>query len=473
VKKSSRATFAEALIAVIVAGLIGAGLWLDRAQPDLSAPPRAGTSGRLFEGNTLFCPPPSPGAASTVAVASPIGVQSVGVAVAGDGGAGDLGDLAAGRTLIAHSGGGGPTEVAASGGTVVAGAASSATGGDERGSSAARCSEEAASAWYFAEGSSSLGVEERLVLYNPFPDESVARVAFYTPAGEELKANLADVAVPSGEAVSLRVNDYILRRRSLAAEIDALRGRVVAWKTVAASVAGDGGEGAIRGVYSTLGATEPSATWYFPEGGAGGDISERISVLNPSRREAIVTVSLNGSSRSVQPPSLVEIPIPPKSSSSVALGSVLKSSDAAGGLSAVVQSTNGVPVVAERTVTYSSAGLTGIATELGADGAATAWSLGAGLEDASDDTVIVMNPGSRDANVDVVLLGRRGPVEPAALKGIPVPSGSRRIVSVERWTRSRPSIALLNSDNPVVVERRSYAGVDVALEMGRPLEDAH
>ena len=93
------------------------------------------------------------------------------------------------------------------------------------GAGATGCSSIAGTRWYFAAGSSALGYDERILVYNPFPEESVVRLSFFTPTGAKVKANLSDIPVRAGTTREISVNEFITLQDELAASVTAVRGR--------------------------------------------------------------------------------------------------------------------------------------------------------------------------------------------------------------------------------------------------------
>jgi hypothetical protein len=333
---------------------------------------------------------------------------------------------------------------------------------------AAACSSVAGTRWYFAEGSSDLGYDERLILYNPFPDEAVVHVSFITPQGKETKANLTDQAVPSGATSVLRLNRFVLKEPLLSVEVDAIRGRVVAWRSLRAHAAKRP-----HGQQFSLGATNSNIEWFLPDGQIGAGYDERIALLNPNDKAARVSISLLSTKRTVQPAKLLDITVPPASSKSIAPADAMKACQAKGcPIAAVVSSTNGVGVVAERTIWYSTGHIQGVASETAASRTALHWYLGPASFDPTRDSVFVMNPTTADASVSLKLESdRQAPRSPASLQHIKVPAGTRTEVRIDRWTEGRPVILLLSSNQQVVAERFAYSASvhDASAVMGRAL----
>ncbi|MDQ3661050.1 MAG: DUF5719 family protein [Actinomycetota bacterium] len=341
----------------------------------------------------------------------------------------------------------------------------------ERGAAAARCSPEASSDWYFAAGTTAIGHDERLLLHNPFPEEAVVRITLFTQVSDIVKSGLSDVAVPAGGTQEVKLNRVVVPRSLLGVEVSAVRGRVVAWKSVIARPR----EGA-RGLSFSLGATEAASRWFFAHGFTGPGVTESISVLNPSDRELTVTVSLAAEDRAAQPARLMDVSIPPRSARRLILreGILAGSAKRVRGISATVASTNGVEFIAEREVSYEGDLGEGVTAELGAAAPARSWLLTPPVSDSEDDSIAILNPTARDGRVDVFLRGERGVSRPASLQGLKIGAGLRLEVPLSRWTSSSPPVvALLASDVELVAERYAHSRrvPDWADVMGFPLPE--
>ena len=420
-----------------------------------------------FEARTAFCPPPftqRTSSSSVVAFGEPGRDVTVGIEPTDD----EKVRLPDDRMLIRKLDGpalgivgyGGPMHAAA-----LLSAESPAQGAD-----ASRCAQASSSEWFFGEGSSSLGYDERILIRNPFPEEAVVAISFYTPSGKTARANLSEVAVPAGETRFVKVNDFILRQPVLGASVAAERGRIIAWRALFAAP-----EDRPAGVQFTLGAPEPDTEWYFPEGAVGTGLTEELSLLNPNGREAVVSVALMTSTQTVQPPKLVEVRIRPESLKVLSLPEILGGrDDDLGAVGAAIRSTNEVGIVAERTVWYA-AGRTGVASEIGARDLFEAWMVPPASVSSTEDSVVVVNPGSVNARVSVTLIrAEGGPIRPRALQDVRVKGGTRRRFVLTNFTGGAPMTAVVTSSERVAAERVSSTGNgDVSAVMGfglRPSE---
>lgn len=438
-------------LVILIAAAVAFGLLLD-TRDGIEPPPSdvfapAGT----FQTRAAFCPPPfsQERGAQTAAIAADPGAPAA-IRVEPD--QRDSSRLADGRLLM-HPVGNDPIDAVAYGAQLHA-AALVRIDKPTSGAGAARCPRVVSDQWYFPAGSSSLGFDERLLIRNPFPDEAVVTVTFYTPTGRITKANLGEVAVPAGEWTFVKVNNFILRQPVLGVSVTADRGRVVAWRALFANP-----EQRPAGAYFGLGATFPSLEWYFPDGAVGTAIEEEITLLNPYRREAIVSIALATTKKRLQPPKLVEVRVPPRSVKAVSLPESLGGGDQSlGQVGAVVRSTNDVGVVAERTVWYA-AGRSGVSSMIGSREAATAWlSLPAAVA-PTDDSVVVLNPGTARATVKIVFLRQNGaPLEPESTSALAIPPGARRRFDLSALTGNQPAAVTVTSDEPIVVERLAESG---------------
>ncbi len=385
------------------------------------------------------------------------------------------------------------------------------------GAGASGCSPVASDRWYFPLGASSAGWDERITILNPFPDAAVARVDFAAEPGAKAQ-DPHEVAVPARSSVQVEINRVALPDSSLAATVAVRRGRVVAWKTIFRSRSTVPGRSrstvpgrsrstiersfhrlarlqgpspetgpAAGGALFSLGATDTSGRWYFPEAGAGPGRSTTLALMNPAREPATVTVSLLGRGAIDQTRRLVDVAVPAGGSTFVPLKASAARRGFLRSFSAVVVSTGGAEVVAERSMSYGTAGLEGVASEIGAPRPGRRWSLAPAAANPSADDVIVLNPGPQDAVLDLTVFHPSRPgVAPPRLQGLVVEAGTRSTIAVGRHEDENrpgdvkvvdgergpsPGFVLVRSSAPIVAERRAYSPDrgDVASIMGEPL----
>ena len=444
----------DAFVAATLIAFMGAGLAADGLTKGVARPAQLST-GAHFEERGEFCPPGvKKGAVESKLVAAslehetiPVGIQPTIPQTL---------KLPADRLLLRKRQTSTGVDVVGYGAGVVAGSLSQfARPG--RGITAVRCAPDASSTWYFAEGSSDIGYEELILLYNPFHAEAVARVNLFTKKGIQSKANLSDIPVHENSTTAIEINKFVLDQPSLAASIEVTRGRVVAWRVLFVNA-----DDVPSGVASTLGADAPALDWYFPSGEIGRGAAQRISILNPNDQEATVTVSLVTSKGVVQPEKLVELPVAAKSVRTIAPENYLKAEQAnLGPASAIVRSINGVGVVAERTLFYDRADLHGVAADVGAPAPGLAWALAPASTRPTGDVVTILNPGTTSAKVSITLLRVGGaPLAPDDLQEVRVGANGRIKLPIGHFTKGAPMMAVVNATKPVVADRFAYSSSD-------------
>ena len=325
-----------------------------------------------------------------------------------------------------------------------------------RGATAVRCAPDASAEWFFAEGSSAIDYDERIVLYNPFPAEAVVRVTVFTPKGPQSKAGLSEIPVPESGATVVELNEFVRVQPVLGASVETTRGRVVAWRVVLVDT------NETESASAALGVDRPAPTWYLPNGDIGSGVAERISILNPGSEEAIVTVSLVSRKGVVQPPKLVDLVVRPRTVRALTVSEFLKEADRdLGAVSAVVRSNNGVPVVVDQTLTYTSGELAGTASEAGAPAPGLHWSIAPPSTRPTSESLTLFNPGTERATASVTLVrADGGPKHPADLQDVKLEPGGRTKLPIGQFTKGLPMMAFVDATAPVVVDRFAYSESD-------------
>ena len=382
-------------------------------------------------------------------------------------------ELGAGSIVIHRPEEGLPANAVGYGAHPVAGVAATYSTPAE-GAAGTRCSERPSDFWYFPAGSSALGYDERLLLYNPFSDETSARVTFFTPSGESSPAGLDTVSVPSLGWEEIRLNEFAKTQNLLSVSVEARRGRVIAWRVVFGKP-----ERGPRGVGMSLGATDASSTWYFPAGFLGEGVRQGFTLLNPNDEDAVVTVTLVSGDRSVQvPDNLLQISVPARTSQRVSLDKVsFKDKSGLTHVSAVLASTtedsDALPIVVERSLSMDVQGAEGLADEVGLTAPAERWLLPPPAQGSSAGALAIYNSSSKAAFVRVSLLTQDGAKRPKSLERLRLPSGGRLTVPLAAATGGEPTVALVEADQVVVAERFAYStpGSDITDAMGRALAE--
>lgn len=156
------------------------------------------------------------------------------------------------------------------------------------GITASPCASRAASAWYFAQGSTAGGNTTAVAVFNPLPTPAVVNVSFVSASGGTVvPPAYQGIPLPPGQSVVDNVMDHVPNVDTLATEVTALSGDVVATLLDQAPGPGHGGASFLDGT------TVPRPMWAFAqnENVSGGD--NYFTVYNPTSTPATVTVSLS------------------------------------------------------------------------------------------------------------------------------------------------------------------------------------
>src|SRR5439155_25687693 len=99
------------------------------------------------------------------------------------------------------------------------------------------------------------------------------------------------------------------------------------------------------------------------------------------------------------------------------------------------------------------------------------WAFAAGQADkAVDEWLIVMNAGNAPAHLDFTVLADGQPLAVDGLQGVEVAAGQRRAFRLGEHLQRVSTPLVVESDQPVVVERDLYPKVGTAMVIGVPLD---
>lgn len=286
---------------------------------------------------------------------------------------------------------------------------------------------QARSTWYFAEGSTQPPFDLWLLLQNPNPFPSTARITYMKANGAR---QLQDVAMAPSSRKSIYVNQVVPNSElSMKVESDAtlLAERSMYFRS-------DG--------HDSVGAPAPSNRWYMAEGNTGDGFETWILIQNPQESEAHTTITfltVDGQRKDVA------LTLPPTSRRSLFVNTLLPDSE----LSAMVSSDQ--PVVVERTMYFRQTGGHG---GLAASRTATSWYLAEGrVGQGIDSWLLAMNPNPIAATLKVTFMREEGPPQTAFFSIRP---WGRLSVYMNAVVSSGRVGARVDSDQPIVVERSSY-----------------
>lgn len=355
------------------------------------------------------------------------------------------------------------------------------------GTATSPCATSGSPTWYFPTGTTLRDASDTVSLLNPYPGVAIVNLSFVTDEGAEQPGDYQAVAVPGRSLVEVNLRDHLRRREHIATTVTATAGRVVAWQTLAITPPSAGTpvvdptlSGSVQtsiddpappvgGITLSLGAPSPGTQWWWPDGVAARGVSEQYVIVDPGPAPAQLRLTFNldnGGSEALP------VTVGPAGVVNVVTNSEAQIPQGVAHSASLV-SVNGVPVVAERSVSATSPSpRSGIGVLLGGRMAATQWLLAGGqVQSSIDEWVEVQNPGSKAVTASISQLS--GALVPQ-LGRVTVPAGGRLAVQVAAHVGpSLDSGLVVRASGPVVVERDLYGSSGtpgVALALGVPLQ---
>ena len=319
------------------------------------------------------------------------------------------------------------------------------------GASSSPCATSGSPTWYLPTGQTLINADEYVSLLNPYPTATIVDLSFLTNQGNEQPQNFQGIDVPADGLVSVDLGAYLTRRSAIETTVTARMGSVVAWETEivtpppsdvplvgSAAAAKPLADPAwpIAGVTVTLGAPAAATSWVWPDGLAGAGMQEKYVVFNPGSTTANVRLSIGLTGAAAEPFSFSVRPgqiVPVVSEQQARIPAGVAHS-------ATLLSINGVPVVAERTLTASQAaipvaGAKGIVDGngqiLGGTLRADSWIVGAAEVDANHvGQLVIFNPGSAAVSARATRLSPDAPASLLAGGAVTLPPGGRAALGV-------------------------------------------
>lgn len=364
------------------------------------------------------------------------------------------------------------------------------------------CSSIAAKRWYVPSGSTVRGATERLVLFNPFPDDTSIDIRFDTDDGTLSPRALQGVSVP-GRSLRVLTIENPARRRQVAATVTTRTGRIVVDRIQSYDGTGDPVTGggatpldtaAPRGLASTPAIPATAARWVFPDARIVAGGRTQVAIHNPGPRTAdldvVITFEEPDRFPEVEP---VQVTLRAGEETMVDL---TDQADLSPGFpfTVDVRSLEGAPVVAEllwftgsRESQAAAEGGTdaapagetaatdtfgpGFSVTAGSPVAARSWFVaGRGGDTGLESSVVVANTSAAPVEVQVAELvgGRRRSLAGAT---VTIPGHDRRALVL---TRAQPwSGLIVSGDGPLVVGRTiwSIEGRGISTSLATPFPD--
>ena len=329
----------------------------------------------------------------------------------------------------------------------------------------ATCATSTSNAWYFADGTTTLGASSVLSVLNPFGEDAVLDISFVTERGAARPNDLQGFLVPASSMRRIDIGAYVRRRSQVSTVLKARVGRVAVDQTTSP----DGARFSIVNGAPTLG-----SSWYFPAGRTNGVLRERYVLFNPTARDVSAQIDVVVEGGEVEP---FELDVPARSR--VDLIPNEESRIARDADYSVVVATDSPSLVVQRTLRASGIYRAGFATTLGSRRSAAAWLIPDVVASATrDDTISILNPtdtptavslilnsggegdiaSSDSATGDVVSVDGKAPVALAGAENLLVKGSSRVTVRLSDFAAvASGSLVIRSSAAEIVVERTATA----------------
>jgi hypothetical protein len=308
--------------------------------------------------------------------------------------------------------------------------------------------------WYLAEGSTGGAFDLFYLLQNPGDVDAAVTVNYLLPAP----------AAPI-------VKQYVVPAKSRKTIYVDLEGAALAGTDVSAKITSDQPILAERSMYFSTptqpfaaghegaAVAAPALSWFFAEGATGTFFDEFLLLANAETTDASVQVTYLLPSG---PPIVKTYTVPAQSRLTINVDfedPALKDTP----VSAIVESKNSVPIIAERAMWWPSPNWYEAHLSAGATTTGTVWALAEGtLAPGTETYVLIANTSSTAGTADVTLYF--SPDGYTQTKTFALPANSRVNVQVSQEFPGAPKVAfgtiITSSGPPIVVERAIYTNAN-------------
>ncbi len=320
---------------------------------------------------------------------------------------------------------------------------------------AGACASQSSTTWQFAAGSTAAGVQQWLVIDDPYATDAKVDVTMRTSSGVRRPEQLQGFDIARRSRALIPLHSIVPHQDRVAVQIDARVGRVVAAQTLVYSRSAP-----TAGIAMTVGSAETRDRWTFADGATFTSAQTWLAVANVGADDAQLTVQPIAANGAPTAPTILtlaqdDVEWLQVGNCRTGEGCVTVSDNVAFGLD--VHSDRGVPIVAQ-TITHATTnnGQPGVATSFGTDAPAQTWLFARNRVDGERATTLaILNQLATPATVNVALAHGGTVDRPAALQAITVPGGRQLIVTVAGGRRPPATDAaiIVESSAPVSVER--------------------
>jgi hypothetical protein len=335
----------------------------------------------------------------------------------------------------------------------------------------APCATQTSAHWYFAAGTTPRGVQQWLVIENPYPSDAKVNVTLRTSNGVLRPGDLQSLDVIRRSRSVIAIHNYAVRVGRVAVAVDAQVGTVVASQMLVYTT-----DAGTPGVALSIGAPAPATDWTFAGGVVAPNSTAFVAIVNVGDQGAQVDVQATTESAKqvVAPKSLTvgQDDVVWVQLGHCATAGVQPCVAVPGGadFSLDVRSEQDVAIVAQTLSRFGDTpGLVGTVTSPGETAPARAWAFGRMRVEGERSTMLTLfNPGAGPAVAHIALVFHGRVQRSRSLQRVVVPPGRGTTVVVVGGAKPPKFDGALTIDatEPVFVERTIVANGEVANSVG-------
>lgn len=321
------------------------------------------------------------------------------------------------------------------------------------------CSRTASRTWYFAGGTTVLGAEEWLTLFNPFGEDAILDVSFITAAGLKRPGATESFAVPRRTRVSLPLHEQLLREEELAIAVEARIGRVVAERTLRFN-----GSDTRLGTAVSLGVTGAASRWYIPFGDGQAGAAQTLNIANFGKQNARVELQIQLVGSGPLTPETIDV-----AGQSVQRVELAQRVPLGIPYAIDVRVVEGPDVVVEALGSWAApAPVPGVASTHGSVTVARRWAFATGrLADSAEAVITAVNVSDRPLTVQLYAYTGGDLDSPRSAPARAIAPGEQAEFRLSEINVRADQVIVIEADGPIVVGRVIF-GAGVSMSAGIP-----
>ncbi|MBN1515531.1 SBBP repeat-containing protein [Candidatus Sumerlaeota bacterium] len=321
--------------------------------------------------------------------------------------------------------------------------------------------------WCFAEGSTANGRQTELAIFNPKPETQLITIDFLVEDGTNVTAKLK---VDPQTRITVDAAGYVpnsqFSMEITAAASSGIGSGVVVERTMYGAL---DNFNRVWG-HNTMGATQPSSTWYFAEGATHSSFKTYLTIANPNDYDVTANVYFLPTGGGAPVTHVQSIAANERETIDIGMVEGMESNP---GFAIKVQTDGDAPVVAERSMYWISAGFanrSGATNSIGIQEPSNKWYFAEGATGGSsqfEDFILIYNPSETDGVLSVqfqlsdndgTTYEYQNPENPS--DPVVIPAGTRVTVKandvIPQTGGTISAAALVDCTVPVIAERAMY-----------------